>query len=162
MIHFIKKLIAFFALSLGLVVTAQAAEDSDYFPPQKVVYHINYQDPQMQLNALQNIQNHIEAVGKTKLDLVVVLHGPGLSLLLKPEALKRVKLRQAHATKEVQKDVARLKKLGVKFKVCLNTMDRNNINPKTDLFDVHEEDIVPSGISELARLQGMGYVYIKP
>lgn len=162
MMNLFKKIIALFALSLGFMAGAQATEDSDYFPPQKVVYHINYHDTQMQLDALQNIQNHIRSVGKTKLDLVVVLHGQGLSLLLKPDALSHVKLRQAHATKEVQKEVTQLKKLGVKFKVCLNTMDRNNIDPQKDLFDVHEGDIVPSGIAELARLQGMGYVYIKP
>lgn len=162
MINLFKKMIALFALSFGLIAGAQATENSDYYPPQKVVYHINYHSEQMQVDALRNIQNHINSVGKTKLDLVVVLHGPGLSLLLKPEALSHAKIKQAHATEEIKKDILHLKKLGVKFKVCLNTMDRNNIDPQKDLFDVHEGDIVPSGIAELARLQGMGYVYIKP
>jgi intracellular sulfur oxidation DsrE/DsrF family protein len=36
------------------------------------------------------------------------------------------------------------------------------IDYKTDLFDVYEEDIVPSGVAELSRLQAMGYTYIKP
>jgi intracellular sulfur oxidation DsrE/DsrF family protein len=36
------------------------------------------------------------------------------------------------------------------------------INYSKDLFDVDEEDIVPSGVAELAKLQAMGYTYIKP
>jgi len=33
---------------------------------------------------------------------------------------------------------------------------------RTHLYDVDEGDIVPSGVAELARLQAMGYAYIKP
>ncbi len=31
-----------------------------------------------------------------------------------------------------------------------------------DLYGVKDEDIVPSGVAEIARLQGLGYVYIHP
>jgi hypothetical protein len=31
-----------------------------------------------------------------------------------------------------------------------------------DLYRVKPEDVVPSGVAELARLQGMGFVYIHP
>jgi intracellular sulfur oxidation DsrE/DsrF family protein len=31
-----------------------------------------------------------------------------------------------------------------------------------DLYDASEADVVPSGVAELARLESMGYSYIKP
>ena len=52
---------------------------------QKVVYHVNYDDPKHQAAAMRNIQNHINAVGAENLNLKVVLHGKGLSLLLTPD-----------------------------------------------------------------------------
>ena len=32
----------------------------------------------------------------------------------------------------------------------------------TDLYDVDDEDVVPSGVAEVAKLQLEGYAYIKP
>ena len=46
-------------LSAGLVGIAQAQN----YGKQKVVYHINYDNPKKQTGALRNIQNHINAVG---------------------------------------------------------------------------------------------------
>jgi intracellular sulfur oxidation DsrE/DsrF family protein len=31
-----------------------------------------------------------------------------------------------------------------------------------DLYGVRGEDIVPSGVAEIARLQGLGFVYVHP
>ena len=31
-----------------------------------------------------------------------------------------------------------------------------------DLYGVKDEDVVPSGVAEIARLQGLGFVYIRP
>ena len=42
---------------------------------QKVVYHVNYDDPKKQKGAMRNIQNHINAVGAENMDLRVVMHG---------------------------------------------------------------------------------------
>lgn len=126
---------------------------------QKVVYHVNYDDTK-QLNAtLGNIKNHINAVckqGETtpcseKLDLRVVMHGNGLDLL-----------KQANTDLDMQQKVIALKKQGVGFKVCNNTLVGKKINYKNDLFDVSEKDIVPSGVAELAILQNKGYAYVKP
>ena len=70
----------------------------DYYGKQKVVYHINYDNPKAQTGALRNIQNHINAVGAENLDLRVVLHGNGLSLLLDPNSLSRLtKFKNANA-----------------------------------------------------------------
>ena len=135
---------------------------NDRYGNQKVVYHINYDDPQAQAGALRNIQNHINAVGAENLDLKVVMHGKGLSLLLEPDTAGNTKLKQGHATSAVQDKIAGLKKQGIDFMVCGNTLKKKNINYERDLYGVETADIIPSGVAELSRLQGMGYTYIKP
>lgn len=151
------------ALVLAFGLALQQAVAANGYAKQKVVYHINYDDPKKQAGALRNIQNHINAVGAEDLDLKVVLHGNGLALLLEPEALSRVpKFKQANATDQMMANIDGLKSQGVTFNVCANTVHGRQVNLETDLYDVEKADIVPSGVAELAKLQGEGYVYIKP
>jgi len=143
-------------LTLGLSGCASLLGEKQ----QKVVYHINYDDTKQLGAAMRNVQNHINAVcgkGATaatcskKLDLRVVMHGKGVSLL-----------KQANENPDMQQKVISLKKQGIAFNVCANTLKGKNINYKNDLFDVSEKDIVPSGVAELAKLQSQGYAYVKP
>ena len=134
----------------------------DRYGKQKVVYHINYDDPKTQAGALRNIQNHINAVGAENLDLKVVMHGKGLTLLLTPDAVANTKLKMGNATDEIQAKISGLKDQGVGFQVCSNTLKGKKIDRESDLYDVDKADIVPSGVAELAHLQAMGYTYIKP
>ncbi|MBE9559808.1 MAG: DsrE family protein [Proteobacteria bacterium] len=130
---------------------------------QKVVYHINYDNPKKQTGALRNIQNHINAVGAENLDLKVVLHGHGLSLLLEPDALAKLKkFKQANANDTMTAKIDNLKSQGIDFNVCANTVRGRKVNVDTDLYNVDKNDIVPSGVAEVARLQQMGYSYVKP
>jgi intracellular sulfur oxidation DsrE/DsrF family protein len=129
---------------------------------QKVVYHINYDNPKKQAGALRNIQNHINAVGKENLDLKVVLHGNGLSLLVEPEYLKETKLKYANADDTMQAKISGLKDQGVKFQICANTLKGKKISLENHLYDTTKEDIVPSGVAQIAQLQYKGYAYIKP
>ncbi|MEN8132541.1 MAG: DsrE family protein, partial [Pseudomonadota bacterium] len=80
-----------------------------------------------------------------------VLHGKGVSLR-----------KTANEDPNVQSKVVSLKSQAVAFQVCNNTLKGKKIDYDTDLFDVDEKDIVPSGVAELARLQQLGYTYIKP
>ncbi|MCU7935497.1 MAG: DsrE family protein [Candidatus Thiodiazotropha sp. (ex Dulcina madagascariensis)] len=133
------------------------------YAPQKVVYHINYDNPKQQAGALRNIQNHINAVGAENLQLRVVLHGNGLALLLEPDALERLKkFKHANATDLMTAKVDGLKSQGVEFKVCANTIKGRKVDLESDLYNVSETDIVPSGVAEVAKLQAEGYTYIKP
>jgi intracellular sulfur oxidation DsrE/DsrF family protein len=130
---------------------------------QKVVYHINYDSPKKQKGALRNIQNHINAVGAENLDLKVVLHGNGLALLLEPDSLEKLqKFKHANADDELTAKIDGLKSQGIEFNVCENTVRGRKVDPDNDLYDVDKKDIVPSGVAEVARLQSMGYSYIKP
>ncbi|MET0049715.1 MAG: DsrE family protein [Candidatus Thiodiazotropha sp.] len=144
-----------------LVVPIVSAADG--YGKQKVVYHSNFDDPKLQKAAMGNIQNHINAVGAENLDLKVVLHGNGLSLLIYPDSLGKLsKFAHANASDEMTARIDGLKNQGVAFEVCQNTVKGRNVDVSTDLYDVDSADIVPSGVAELAKLQAQGYTYIKP
>jgi len=149
-------------LTVFAMLTGVNAMAGEGYGKQKVVYHVNYDDPKQQAGALRNIQNHINAVGAENLDLKVVMHGKGLTMLLTPDAAERTKLKQGNASDEIQAKIAGLKDQGIGFQVCSNTLKGKKIDYKHDLYDVADADIVPSGVAELARLQSMGYTYIKP
>jgi len=125
------------------------------------VYHVNFDDAKTQEATLGNIQNHINAVGAGNIELKVVMHGDGISLLMEPDALEGTKMKAANATPEMQAKISGLKDQGVKFEVCANTLKGRNV-PMDALYDADEADRVPSGVAELSRLQQMGYTYIKP
>jgi intracellular sulfur oxidation DsrE/DsrF family protein len=142
---------------LAVAVSAAAVSKSvanERYGKQKVVYHINYkggENDAAYLAALNNIKNQINAVGEENIEIKVVLHGAGVDLL--QDAVKNQKL---------QVDVLNLRARKVKFDICNNTLVGRKIDYKKDLFEVYQEDIVPSGVAELSRLQQMGYTYIKP
>lgn len=150
-----RKLIGLFMLVLLTLGGAQAADK------QKVVYHINGGDAKQQMAALKNVQNHIAATGADNLDIKVVLHGDGLSLLLYPDTLEKTKMKTANATEEMQIKVEGLRQQHVQFQVCNNTVKGRNV-PVEGLYNVTDADIVPSGVAQLAILQSQGYAYIKP
>jgi hypothetical protein len=62
-----RRIITVFLLSIALLFTGNLVAE-DRYGKQKVVYHINYDNPKTQAGALRNIQNHINAVGAEKLD----------------------------------------------------------------------------------------------
>lgn len=153
-------------VSLSLFITACAhtnkSTDSGY-GKQKVVYHINYDNPKKQSGALRNVQNHINAVGAENLDLKIVLHGNGLALLLEPDSLEKLtKFKHANADEKMTAKIDNLKDQGVKFNVCANTVRGRKVDLETDLYSVDKKDVVPSGVAEVAHLQAMGYSYVKP
>ncbi len=151
----LNRLLAMLAIAvLAMAATFGTAEASERYGTQKAVYHINGtggEESKVYLGALRNIQNHLNAVGAENMELRVVLHGNGVNLL--GEAL---------ANETLQARVVELKGQGVVFNVCNNTLVGRDINPETDLFDVWEDDIVPSGVAELSYLQQQGYTYVKP
>lgn len=158
-----KKLIGLLVTGCVLALSLAGSALAGAYAPQKVVYHINYDNPKQQAGALRNIQNHINAVGAENLDLKVVLHGNGLALLLEPDSLPRLtKFKHANATEQMTAKVDGLKSQGVSFKICANTIKGRQVDVKSDLYDVNDGDIVPSGVAEVAKLQSEGYTYIKP
>ena len=159
-----KKLMSMILAGLvGLTAWTGAAVAAPESSKQKVVYHVTGDNPKQQAGALRNIQNHINAVGKDNLDLRVVMHGNGVSMVLLPEALDKLKgFKAANADPQMQANIDGLKAQGVAFKVCANTLQGRKVSYEDQLYMVEEADIVPSGVAELAILQGQGFAYIKP
>ncbi len=153
--HILTRLAAAFALVFAFNTANVGSTHADArYGKQKVVYHINYvggDKDKKYRGALRNIQNHINAVGAENLEVKVVLHGNGLGVLA-----------SAKSDDQLKTAVASLKGQNVSFHVCNNTLKGRKIDYNADLYDVFEEDIVPSGVAELSRLQQMGYTYIKP
>ena len=148
---------------VGLMAWIGAANAESGYTKQKVVYHINGDNPKQHAGALRNIQNHINAVGAENLDLRVVMHGNGVSMVLLPEALAEVpKFKGASADDQMQAKIDGLKSQGVAFKICANTLKGRKVSYEDHLHDVEKSDIVPSGVAELAHLQGQGFTYVKP
>jgi intracellular sulfur oxidation DsrE/DsrF family protein len=156
-----RLIVSLAALVMALPMLVGNAMATDY-GKQKVVYHVNYDNPKQQAGALRNIQNHINAVGAENLELKVVLHGNGLSMLVYPDSLKNTKLKHANATEQMQAKVDGLKGQGVTFNVCANTLKGKKISLDDDLYNVDESTVVPSGVAHVAYLQAQGYSYIKP
>ena len=146
-----KKLIVISILALSSLAAGLAANAGQGYGKQKVVYHVNYDNEKQQIAAMRNIQNHINAVGKENLDLRVVMHGKGYTLL-----------KRANDNPDIQSKVISLKKQGVKMQICANTLRGKKISYKNDLYDVEKADIVPSGVAEIAHLQAKGFSYVKP
>ena len=156
------KILSACLVSLCLLM-ATATSANERYGKQKVVYHINYDNPKQQAGALRNVQNHINAVGAENLDLKIVLHGNGLALLLEPDSLAKLKkFKHANANETMTAKIDSLKDQGVDFNVCANTVRGRKVDLETDLYNVDKKDVVPSGVAEVARLQAMGYSYIKP
>jgi intracellular sulfur oxidation DsrE/DsrF family protein len=148
------RLISILAVSIiAISAFTSGADSTERYGKQKVVYHVNYpggDGNKSYKGAMRNVQNHINAVGSKNLDLKVLIHGNGIFLL-----------KSAKETGPLQTAVANLKSQNVKFQVCANTLKGKKIS--TDqLYEVFDEDIVPSGVAELAHLQALGYTYIKP
>ena len=149
------------ALTVGLGFAATGMAAGHEYGKQKVAYHVNYYDAKRQTGALRNIQNHINAVGAENLDLRVVMHGNGVSLLLEPDQVENTKMKAGNADENMTARISNLKDQGVTFKICANTLKGRKIDLEY-LFDASEEDIVPSGVAEIAHLQAEGFSYLRP
>ena len=149
------------ALTVGLGFAATGMAAGHEYGKQKVAYHVNYYDAKRQTGALRNIQNHINAVGAENLDLRVVMHGNGVSLLLEPDQVENTKMKAGNADENMTARISNLKDQGVTFKICANTLKGRKIDLEY-LFDASEDDIVPSGVAEIAHLQAEGFSYLRP
>ncbi len=154
-----RQTILAIVLVVGLLAVVSGIAYADV--THKAVYHVNYYDAKHQTSTLINIQNHINAVGGDNLDLIVVLHGDGLSLLMYPDAVGSNKMAEGNAKDVVLARIEGLKQQGVKFQICRNTIAGRGID-MSDLYDVAEDDIVQSGVAQIAILQSQGYAYLKP
>jgi intracellular sulfur oxidation DsrE/DsrF family protein len=156
------KVMLSLSLSLGFALQAlgaAAAPDplndappAGYYAFQKVVYQNDsgWQDDRGYFERLlRNLAAHIAATdGKVEIRVVSFSAGVKLFQLAKTDA-------------ELAVSLDGLRSKGVRFLVCRNTLKGMNLRLE-DLYRVQTTDIVPSGVAEIARLQGLGFVYVHP
>jgi uncharacterized protein len=143
----------FALLLLALSATGVWAAPAGYYKDQKVVYHNDGGGPDNATyfrKMLNNLKNHVAALGKNHVQIRVVDHGDGV-----------IMLQMAHTDEKLAQLIDARKAEGIQFLVCQNTLEERNIDWHT-LYGVNKDDLVPSGVAELARLQMMGFVYIHP
>ncbi len=146
------------AIQSGPAFTASAA-DATWTPPppgyyvfQKVVYqndggwpddHAYFQ------RLLRHLAAHLAATDG-KVEIRVVSFASGVKLF-----------QMARQDTELAGSIDDLRFKGVRFLICHNTLQGMGLTP-ADLYGVHPDDVVPSGVAEVARLQGLGFVYEHP
>ncbi len=116
----------------------------------RVVMHLNSGDEKIQRGALSNIRHLYQEVGRERLQLELVVHGPGLTLFTK----------SATSATSLGQDLAQLKaEYGVRYTACSNTMKAMKIAREDLIPEVG--DTVPAMIRLMER-QEQGWAYIKP
>jgi intracellular sulfur oxidation DsrE/DsrF family protein len=123
------------------------------YEAQKVVYHITASGglrDRYYRGLLQVLRSHVAAVGDGWLDARVLLQGDGVGLL-----------ESARTNPDLARQVDELRRAGVRFIVCWNTLVTKGIDPHKEFYGVTKEDIVRSSVAELAALAGQGFAYLR-
>ena len=132
-------------LSVGM--TGSAWSEDAPLDRHRVVMHLNSGDEKAQRGALNNIRNLYQELGRERLTVELVAHGPGLTLLTKKDS-------------KLADEVAQLKtSYGVEFTACSNTMKAMSLT-RDDL--VEQVDRTVPAMVRLMELQEQGWAYIKP
>jgi intracellular sulfur oxidation DsrE/DsrF family protein len=123
-----------------------------YYVFQKVLYQNDGGQPDNAAyfkGLMRNIANHLTAVDG-KAEIRVVSFAAGVKLF-----------QMAKTDPTVAAGLDGLRAKNVRFLVCRNTLRGMGVRPE-DLYHVSWADVVPSGVAEIARLQGQGFVFEHP
>ncbi len=143
------------ALSVALLLVplaASAQAPAGYYSFQKVVYQNDGGWPDDHAHftrLLRNLTNHLNAVDD-RAQIHVVDFGSGVKLF-----------QMANTDQSLAASIDALRGRGVRFLICHNTLEGMGLTPAA-LYKVSVGDVVPSGVAEVARLQGLGFVYLHP
>ncbi len=111
----------------------------------RVLFHLVEAESCKVESVLRSIGHLLDELGGEGLEVEVVAHADGLA------ALRRVANPHAGA-------VGQLAARGVRFAACRHTMQRLGLVPG-DLLEAVQT--VPSGVGELVRRQGEGWLYVR-
>ncbi len=112
---------------------------------EKVVFQVSEGNPKNWNLVLNNVKNVQDALGKDKVDVEVVVYGPGIGML--------------KFDSPVNERISDAVDNGVKIVACENTMKAQNLSKDDMLTKI---GYVPGGVIELMHKQQQGYAYIRP
>ena len=113
----------------------------------KIVFHVNRDDEETLLIALNNMENLLKTVHDQQAAIHLVANGMA------------VKLFQGERAAQYASRIENLAGNGVRFAVCNNSLNSLGINP-AELLEPCQ--VVPAGILEIIRLQAERCAYVKP
>lgn len=121
---------------------------------QKVVYHVatkgSWRDRDGEAwRLIAVVNNHLNAIEPNNIDLRVLFQGDGIDAL-----------RRAKDNPRLAAAFDNLKKRGVKFRICANTLEAYHLGLET-LWGASEGELVQAAVAELIHLQQQGFGYIK-
>jgi intracellular sulfur oxidation DsrE/DsrF family protein len=140
------------SLALAFPASGYAASHAKAMPSaaetsikEKVVFQVSDADPKKWNLALNNIKNVQNDLGKNKVDIELVVYGPGIGML-KAESTAGNRVNDAVAA-------------GVDVVACENTMRAQKL-AKDDM--LKSVGYVKAGVIELIEKQRQGYAYVRP
>ncbi len=113
----------------------------------KVVFHLDWNDPDRMNMALNNILNLLKDPFGKDAQVCVLANGQAVRLFEKRSALS------------TDARIAELRDKGLRLLLCNNSLTGLHIG-RDELIEGCE--VVPAGIVELVRLQQDGFAYVKP
>jgi len=113
----------------------------------KVVFHLDWDEEERLVMALNNIGNLLKEVPSTKAAICLVANGSAVRLFQREHAAA------------LGMRVEELSGKGVRFLMCSNSLKNLNLDPGVMLNGC---EVIKAGIVELISLQADGYAYIKP
>ena len=131
---------------------ALTAVPKNYYTFQRVVYQNDGGWPDNRayfLRLLHHIGAHIAAT-EGQVEIRVVNFASGVTLF-----------QMAKTDSDLRNEIDGLRAKGVSFLICRNTLNGMGLHAE-DLYGVRPQDVVPSGVAEIARLQSQGFVYLHP
>lgn len=134
-----------FALFLSFSSFAVHAAATDGMKAENVVFQVSDGDAKNWNLALNNVKNVQQALGSDKVDIEIVVYGPGINML-KLDSVVANRVEEAVAA-------------GVKVVACESTMKGQKLT-KADMLSTI--GYVPAGVVELMKKQKAGYAYIRP
>jgi intracellular sulfur oxidation DsrE/DsrF family protein len=112
--------------------------------PHNVVIHVTDSDPAKWNQALNNSANLQKAMGRDKVNVEIVVNGPGLDMM-KFDSIVAGRMAEAIGN-------------GVELMACGATMKAANVTEK----DLHNGvKVVPGGVVEIMLKQEAGWTYLK-
>ena len=121
--------------------------EGEWNQPHRVVLHLNSDDEKVQRGVLNNIRHLYQELGPQNLFVELVVHGPGLPILIKTRTAF------AHELTDLKQHYS------VSYTACSNTMKSLKVTKEDLISEVGET--VPAMVRLMER-QEQGWVYIKP
>ncbi len=133
-----KLILAFILFAITGSVVAQKKSNKH-----RVVIQLTSEDTLVHKSLIKQLNNILTAAPDTKIE--VVCHGPGINILIIDKTI-------------VQDKIQQMKKKGVIFIACENTLKERNIAKEKI---IPEAGFVPSALVEIITKQEEGWSYIK-